>query len=87
VHPIDEKSPLFGKNAADLERLQAELLILIKGFDDTFSQVVNARYSYRYDEIVWGARFAPAFHVDDEGDMVLDLGLVGAIAERSQSAS
>jgi inward rectifier potassium channel len=81
VHPIDSTSPLFGKTAADLERLQAELLILIKGFDDTFSQTVNARYSYRYDEIRWNARFAPAFRIDEEGDMILELGRVGAIAE------
>lgn len=64
VHPIDEHSPFHGKTADDLERLQAEILILIKGFDDTFSQTVHSRYSYRYDEIVWGARFAPAFDVD-----------------------
>jgi len=87
VHPIEESSPLFGKTAADLERLQAELLILIKGFDDTFSQTVNSRYSYRYDEILWNARFAPAFHIDEEGDMILDLGRVGAIAEQAQVGS
>jgi inward rectifier potassium channel len=81
VHPIDSTSPLFGKTAADLESAQAELLILIKGFDDTFSQTVNARYSYRYDEIRWNARFAPAFRIDEEGDMILELGQVGAIAE------
>ena len=81
VHPIDDQSPLFGQTAADLERLQAELLILIKGFDDTFAQVVNARYSYRYDEIVWGARFAPAFRIDDAGDIILDLARVGALTE------
>src|SRR5258706_289757 len=55
VHPIDRESPLHGKTAADLEKLQAEVLILIKGYDDTFSQTVNAKYSYRYDEIKWGA--------------------------------
>ena len=77
VHPIDEISPLFGKTAADLELLQAEVLILIKGFDDTFSQMVNARYSYRFDEMVWNARFSPAFHIDDGGNMVLDVDLVG----------
>jgi len=37
VHPIDETSPLWGRTAADLKNLQAELLILIKGFDDSFS--------------------------------------------------
>src|SRR5579862_9453651 len=49
VHPIDEASPLYGKTPAQLEELQAEILILIKGFDETFSQTVNSRYSYRYD--------------------------------------
>jgi inward rectifier potassium channel len=73
VHPIDEGSPLFGKTAADLERLQAEFVILIKGFDDTFSQVVHARYSYRYDEVTWQARFAPAFEIDADGNMVLNV--------------
>ncbi len=77
VHPIDESSPFYGKSAADLERVQAEVLILIKGFDDTFSQTVNARYSYRYDEMIWGARFKPAFRVDGDGRMILDVNRVG----------
>lgn len=80
VHPIDEHSPLYGKTTADLERLQAEILILIKGFDDPFSQTVHARYSYRYDEIMWDARFAPAFDVDERGDIDLEVNKVGAIA-------
>ncbi|HZT30656.1 MAG TPA: ion channel [Bryobacteraceae bacterium] len=80
VHPIDRDSPLYGKTAADLERLQAEFLILIRAVNDTFSQSVYARYSYRYDEIVWGARFEPAFEVDDNGDLRLELDKVGAVA-------
>jgi inward rectifier potassium channel len=67
VHPINSESPLFGKTREDLELLQAEVLILLKGYDDTFSQMVNARYSYRYDEFVWNARFTPAFEIDDQG--------------------
>jgi inward rectifier potassium channel len=73
VHPIDSASPLYGKTAEDLARTAAELLILIQGFDDTFSQVVHARYSYRHDELAWGAKFVPAFHVDQSGDLVLDV--------------
>jgi inward rectifier potassium channel len=80
VHPIDRRSPLYGKTAADLERLQAEILILLKGFDDTFSQVVHSRYSYTYDEIVWGGSFAPAFHVDPaSGDLVLNVDRIGTL--------
>jgi hypothetical protein len=80
THPIDAESPLWGQSAADLQRLQAEVLILIKAYDDTFSQTVLARHSYRHDEIVWGRRFAPAFHVDGEGDLVLELRKVGELA-------
>ena len=48
-------------------------MILIQGFDDTFSQVVHSRYSYRHDEIVWGAKFTPAFKVDPKGDLVVEV--------------
>jgi inward rectifier potassium channel len=76
VHPIGPDSPLYGKTAQDLAALETEFLILIKGFDDTFSQFVHARYSYRHDELVWGARFQPAFFVDRNGDLVLELNRV-----------
>jgi inward rectifier potassium channel len=83
VHPIDSASPLFGKTREDLARLSAELLILIQGFDDTFSQQVHSRYSYRHDDMVWGAKFIPSFKVDTKGSLVVevdrinDLKLVG----------
>jgi inward rectifier potassium channel len=73
VHPIDDASPLKGKTAQDLAQTEAEFLVLIKGFDDTFFQTVHVRDSYRYDEVLWGARFVPTFEVDKDGHMVLDL--------------
>ncbi|MFY9725510.1 MAG: ion channel [Bryobacteraceae bacterium] len=82
VHPIDEQSPFYGKTAADLAEMQAEIIILIKAYDDSFSQTVFSRYSYRHDEFLWGVRFAPAFHVDPAGDMVLELHKLGAIASQ-----
>ena len=81
VHPIDEESPLRGLTAEDLARLQLEVLILIKAYDDTFSQTVLSRHSYRHDEILWNRRFAPAFDVDEDGDPFLELQSVGRIAE------
>jgi len=73
VHPIDAQSPLYGKTAEDLANKSTEFLILLKGFDDTFSQLVHAQYSYRHDQILWDAKFTPAFHVDPAGDLVLDV--------------
>jgi inward rectifier potassium channel len=85
VHPIDAESPLAGKSAGDLNGLQAEVIILIRGFDDSFSQVVHSRYSYRWDEILWSARFAPAFEVAGEGHLVLDVARVGSTINAASS--
>jgi inward rectifier potassium channel len=73
VHPIDSASPLYGKTADDLTKISAELLVLIQAFDDSFSQTVHSIYSYRYSEILWGAKFVQAFSVDPRGDLVLEL--------------
>lgn len=73
VHPINEESPLFGKTAEELSRIHAEFLILVKGFDDTFSQVVHSRFSYSYRDMVWGGKFKKAYSTDESGRIVFDL--------------
>jgi inward rectifier potassium channel len=77
VHPIDADSPLRGKTHADLEALQAEFIILFKAWDETFSQTVHQRFSYRYTELVWGGRFTPAFAVDTKGELQVHVDKVG----------
>lgn len=78
VHPINEKSPLWSKTVREVEAMQAEIIILMSGFDDTFGQNVHARYSYRWDEISWGARFVPAFEIDPAGELLIDLERIGS---------
>jgi inward rectifier potassium channel len=77
VHPIDSESPLFGKTQTELEELQAEFMVLVKAWDETFGQTVHQRFSYRYSEIVWGAKFVPAFGVDGKGDLEVRVDQVG----------
>jgi inward rectifier potassium channel len=67
VHVIDRNSPLFGVTQQELLQSGAEFLILLTGVEETFSQVVNARTSYRADEVVWNAKFADIFVYDLEG--------------------
>ncbi len=61
VHPIDAASPLAGRTPEDLERAQAEILVLLTGIDEALEQTVHARSSYRADEIIWNARFKSMF--------------------------
>ena len=79
VHPVDKASPLAGMTAADLQRMDAEFIVLIKAFDDTFAQTVFARSSYKAEELIWGRRFAPMVAHPDEGMAVLDLSLLDAL--------
>jgi inward rectifier potassium channel len=69
VHVIDQQSPLYGVTEEELCASGAEFLILLTGMDETFSQVVNARSSYRASEIIWDAKFTDIFIYDPEGRM------------------
>lgn len=62
VHPIDELSPLYGQSEEELLASDAEFLILLNGFDETFSQTVHTRSSYEAEEVVWGAKFRSMFN-------------------------
>jgi inward rectifier potassium channel len=61
VHPIDEKSPLHGATEQSLVASQTEFLVLLSGFDETFSATVHTRTSFVPSEVLWGYRFANAF--------------------------
>jgi len=65
VHPIDEASPLAARTPEDLERAEAEILVLLSGVDEALEQTVHVRSSYRANEIIWHARFQSMFLQDD----------------------
>jgi inward rectifier potassium channel len=73
VHPIDKDSPLFGMNQKDLAEKRVEFLLMIKAFDETFSQTIQARSSYKYDETIYGARFKPITDPGPDGSVIVSL--------------
>ena len=79
VHPIDSSSPIYGWTAQELAEREAEFIVVVRGFDETFSQAVTTRFSYRHDEITWSAKFLPAFSVDRDGVLVLELNRVNDV--------
>lgn len=76
VHTIDEESPLYEMTADELRERLGELLILFRGYDDTYAQDIHARSSYRFDEIRWDHRFVRPYRTDEGGELVLDLELL-----------
>lgn len=54
-------------------RSNAEFFILLTAIDETFSQTVHSRSSYKHDEVVWGAKFADIFQPVDDSTISIDL--------------
>ena len=73
VHDITPESPLHNLNAEDYEHLDVEIIVQLKGYDDTFAQDVHARNSYTHDEIEWHRRYIRAYEVGEDGVAVIDL--------------
>jgi inward rectifier potassium channel len=80
VHPIDAASPLAARTREELERVEAEILVLLSGVDEALEQTVHARSSYRADEIVWNARFQSMFlPADKRSRIAVDISRVHTI--------
>ncbi|MBC7448512.1 MAG: hypothetical protein H7330_10675 [Hymenobacteraceae bacterium] len=76
VHAIDAESPLYELTPEELREQLGELLILMRGYDDTYAQDIHARSSYRFDEIRWDHRFVRPYQTDADGELILDLDLL-----------
>jgi len=72
IHRIDETSPLHGETREHLLANKAEILVVMKGLDETFVSTIHARASYTPDEIVWGARMADLFSYGADGRLAID---------------
>jgi inward rectifier potassium channel len=72
MHRIDETSPLFGQSTQSLLAQRAEIVVILKGLDETFAQTIHARASYTPEEIVWGGRLVDVFSRDADGRPVID---------------
>ncbi|HEY0525980.1 MAG TPA: ion channel [Stellaceae bacterium] len=72
IHHIDEGSPLSGATPASLAAAETEIIVLLAGIDDAFSQTVHARKSYIAGEVLWGMRFADVLTRTDAGRIRID---------------
>lgn len=79
MHAIDDDSPLHGKDAAALEKVEFELVVSVIGIDDVLMQTVHASHVYTDKEVAFGHRFVDTLTLLPNGDMLIDLGNFDAI--------
>ena len=73
-HILDENSPLYQTNAADLEVSKASLAVVVSGYDVVAAQTVHARKSYEHGDIRFGHRYADILDNSDDGRLRVDYG-------------
>jgi inward rectifier potassium channel len=73
MHFIDESSPLYGLDAAGLEKSECELEIALTGLDDVTMQTVYAIKYYTDKDIRFDHKFKDTLKTLPNGDLLVDL--------------
>ena len=69
----------------DLHESDAEFLILLTATDETFSQIVHARSSYKHHEVQWGVKFANMYVNSGDGKVSVDMEKLSAVEAATAS--
>jgi inward rectifier potassium channel len=67
VHPLSQDSPLFEYTQDDMKKSDLEIYVSVRGFDDVYSNVVQQRTSYTYEEILFNRKFVQMYRESDDG--------------------
>ncbi len=73
VHPINDNSPFKGWDKTICQQKDLEFLVIVQAYDESFASSVRSYNSYRWEELVWGAKFKPMFYTDANGNTVLEM--------------
>ena len=73
-HIIDEKSPLHGMTAADLERCDARIMASIVCIDTVIPAPVQSLQDYVWNEVLFGKRFVEIYSDIESRRMTVDYG-------------
>jgi inward rectifier potassium channel len=67
VHPIDPASPLYGQTRESILAADVEIVVTVKGTDETYLQTVYSRYSYAPFDMEWNTDFEDMVFRDQNG--------------------
>jgi inward rectifier potassium channel len=67
VHPLTAGSPLFEYDGEDMKKADLEIYVSVRGFDDVYSNIVQQRTSYTYNEILFNRKFVQMYRESSDG--------------------
>jgi inward rectifier potassium channel len=73
VHPISEDSPLFQLTQKHLMERNAEIVLMLSAYDESYNQEVHVRSSYKYNEMIVNAKFIPILGHNNKHQSIIKL--------------
>lgn len=67
VHPLTSDSPIYDYTREDMKKADLEIYVSVRAFDDVYSNIVQQRTSYTYEEILFGRKFVQMYRESDDG--------------------
>jgi inward rectifier potassium channel len=73
VHPISNESPLFNLSHKDITERKGELILLLSAYDESYSQDLHIRTSYKPEEIIENVKFVSVTGLNENEQSVIHL--------------
>ncbi len=73
VHPIIKGSPLFGKTLTEIAEMHGEFMVMLKGFDESYNQLIHTNTSYIGKDMATDVKFHPMYTASADSPTVLHL--------------
>lgn len=70
IHIIDDKSPLYKLSKEQIAAQKTEIMVVVRGYDELYTQLIHSYHSYYYKDIVWNARFRLMYDTQKEGTVL-----------------
>jgi inward rectifier potassium channel len=85
-HPIDDRSPLFGRDADALAASEMNFVVSVVGFDEASGQIVRARDVFAAQDVRFGHEYVDFVWVDQQGLRHIDYAKIDATIPVSRGA-
>jgi len=81
MHPIDALSPLYGMTPEEVAQSDINIVVVMTGTDESFSQPVHARHVYQATDIVFGKHFKDIIGATEDGRATIDYAQFHAVED------
>ncbi len=71
VHKIDHNSPLTNLSLEELKKRNAEVIVMVETFEETFGQIMIQKHSYAHEQWLENVKFDRNFRMDSKGNLTL----------------